>query len=304
MKKITYLVLFSLFMFAESIAQNSYDLEFFTQATAPFTIFINGVQQYHNPTKRVRIEGFDGQELTVNVKFVGNRSEITERLSLPGQSSQITYQMRSTRRGVKLIQFSSLPLIGEYSYPSHQDIVVVPYTSVYRISQSNGNNGSQNPNNPNVHMGLNGDRRGGIVINQENHGGYSHQTVSTTTNNTSIVINNPVSNTYIMEGYDGNIGCPWPLQEADFLQAKNIIRKKGFDDTRLGIAKQIIQSNCMFADQIRDLVELMKFEDTKLELAKFAYPYTYDIGNYFKVGQSLRFESSMEELNEYIVNYH
>ena len=39
----------------------------------------------------------------------------------------------------------------------------------------------------------------------------------------------------------------------------------------------------MLSELVKDLVNLMSFDDTKLELAKFAYGYTYDIGNYFKV---------------------
>ena len=42
------------------------------------------------------------------------------------------------------------------------------------------------------------------------------------------------------------------------------------------------------------------FESTKLEYAKFAYDFTYDKGNYFKVNDAFDFESSIEELDEYI----
>ena len=33
-------------------------------------------------------------------------------------------------------------------------------------------------------------------------------------------------------------------------------------------------------------MQLMEWEETKLEFAKFAYGYTYDTGNYFKVSQA------------------
>ena len=41
-------------------------------------------------------------------------------------------------------------------------------------------------------------------------------------------------------------------------------------------------------------------EANKLEMAKNCYSHTYDIGNYFKVNDAFTFESSIEELNEYI----
>ena len=128
--------------------------------------------------------------------------------------------------------------------------------------------------------------------------GSVYQETTTTT-----IIGNSGGNVYVMEGYDGSIGCDWPIITSDFAEAKRTIKSKGFDDTRMGIAKQIIQSNCMISSQVRDLVNLMSFDDTKLELAKFAYGYTYDIGNYFKVSQVLEFESSVDELNEYIANF-
>ena len=54
------------------------------------------------------------------------------------------------------------------------------------------------------------------------------------------------------------------------------------------------------AAQVRDLIGVFSFEDSKLDLAKYAYDHTYDIGNYYKVSDAFTFESSMEELNEYI----
>jgi hypothetical protein len=37
-----------------------------------------------------------------------------------------------------------------------------------------------------------------------------------------------------------------------------------------------------------------------LDFAKFAYDHTYDIGNYYKVNDVFSFESSVDELDQYI----
>ena len=105
---------------------------------------------------------------------------------------------------------------------------------------------------------------------------------------------------YVMPGYSGPTGCPWPMQPNDFAAAKNTISSKGFEDSKLTIAKQIISSNCLFASQVREVMALFDFEQTKLDFAKFAYNYTYDIGNYFKVNDAFDFESSIQDLNNYI----
>jgi len=43
-----------------------------------------------------------------------------------------------------------------------------------------------------------------------------------------------------------------------------------------------------------------EWEENKLKFAKFAYQFTYDQGNYFKVSQVFEWEDSIEELNDYI----
>jgi hypothetical protein len=47
-------------------------------------------------------------------------------------------------------------------------------------------------------------------------------------------------------------------------------------------------------------MSLFNFESSRLEFAKFAYGYTYDLGNYFIVNDAFNFESSISELDRYI----
>jgi hypothetical protein len=51
---------------------------------------------------------------------------------------------------------------------------------------------------------------------------------------------------------------------------------------------------------VRDLVKLMGWEQTRLDLAKYAYAYTYDIGNYWKVNDAFEWEQSITDLNAFI----
>jgi hypothetical protein len=45
------------------------------------------------------------------------------------------------------------------------------------------------------------------------------------------------------------------------------------------------------------------FEEDKLEIAKYAYGSTLDVGNYFRVNDAFDFESTIEELDTYIINF-
>ena len=61
-----------------------------------------------------------------------------------------------------------------------------------------------------------------------------------------------------MEGYNGNIGCDWPIDDANFAEALKTIKSKSFDDAKVSIAKQIIQSNCMFSDHDQKTYNLIE----------------------------------------------
>jgi len=105
---------------------------------------------------------------------------------------------------------------------------------------------------------------------------------------------------YILPGYNGPVGCPYPMSSGDFNSAKASIASKSFEDSKLTIAKQVTSSNCLLASQVKEIMTLFSFEDTKLSYAKYAYPYTFDIGNYYKLNDAFKFEMTIDELNEFV----
>lgn len=147
---------------------------------------------------------------------------------------------------------------------------------------------------PNINLGLN------ININD---GANSGTATTSSTNQTTTTISgsgSAESNTkYILSGYNGVYGCPDPMNASDFESAKQSVKSKTFDDSKLTIAKQIIGSNCMLCSQIKELMLLITFEGTRLDLAKFAWSHNLDKGNYYKLNDAFTFESSIDELNEY-----
>jgi hypothetical protein len=97
-----------------------------------------------------------------------------------------------------------------------------------------------------------------------------------------------------------NNPCGMPMTNQDFQFAKQSIASKNFEDSKLQMAKQLARDNCLLASQIREIMLLFNFEDTRLNFAKFAYPNCINKGNYFEVNNAFNFESSIEELNQYI----
>ncbi len=103
-----------------------------------------------------------------------------------------------------------------------------------------------------------------------------------------------------LPGYTGPIGCNTPVSPSELEAMKGSIQSKSFEQSKLVIAKQILQARCLFASQVRELMLLFSFEQSRLDIAKFAYAYTYDRGNYFKVNDAFQFEHSISQLNDFI----
>ncbi len=94
---------------------------------------------------------------------------------------------------------------------------------------------------------------------------------------------------------------PCAIAPDEFNQIRESIKKESFNSTKLTIAKQVIRSKpCFTARQITDLVKLFSFDDTRLELAKFAFDYTIDQENYYQVADAFSFSSSKEELMKFL----
>lgn len=129
----------------------------------------------------------------------------------------------------------------------------------------------------------------------------SSSSTTAPTNGGTVVVVNETASTQAMPGYTGVVGCNgWPMTENDFSQSKTSIESKSFSDSKLKLAKQVAGSNCLTAQQVKEITSLFDFESTRLEFAKYAYSRTYDIGNYFKVNDAFEFESSIDELDSYI----
>lgn len=96
---------------------------------------------------------------------------------------------------------------------------------------------------------------------------------------------------------------PKPIADDTFNAFIETIRRESFDDSRMTIAKSIIDQNYFTSAQVRQLVTLFSFENNKVEIAKYMYGKTLDRKNYFVIYNAFTFSKSKEELAEYIRNY-
>ena len=99
--------------------------------------------------------------------------------------------------------------------------------------------------------------------------------------------------------YNTPVG-PMPMNQNDFSQLKNTINNGSFESTKLTIFKQALAYNYFTSAQVREVMNLFWFENSKLEVAKLAYPKTLDQNNYYTLNNEFSFSSSINELGDYI----
>ena len=90
------------------------------------------------------------------------------------------------------------------------------------------------------------------------------------------------------------------MSQNDFADFKSSVSSKSFEDSKLTIAKQALNNNCLLTSQVKEVMLLFTYEQSRLDFAKYAYSHTYDLGNYFKINDAFTFETSIDELNTYI----
>lgn len=149
-----------------------------------------------------------------------------------------------------------------------------------------------NPNAANV-----GVNAGGVGINisiSDGMTGTSSSSTTTTTTQTSSTStqSEPEENT--------EDKCYWPMTSTEFANAKASVVNQSFEDGKLKVAKQILSTNCMSVAQVKEIMALFSFEDTKLDWAKFAYGKTTDPQNYYQLNDGFTYSSSVDALNSYI----
>lgn len=295
-----------------------YNVVVFAEQGEKFYLILNGVRQNDDAQTNVKVTDLNQPMYTAKIIFEDSSlGEMDKKLMFPEVPSEVTYVIKTNRKGEYVLRYQTQVPIAQAPPPTPQQQVVVyhsqpnpqPASNVTVTEQttttttvtSGGTTTRENVNvgmsvpGANVNMNINvndGMGTGSNVHVQETH--------TTTTTTTSQPAQPAQPDHYVMPGYSGPIGCPWPMTESQFASARNSISSKTFEDSKLTTARQVAGANCLTADQVRDIMNLFTYEDSKLEFAKFAYGNTYDIGNYYKVNDAFTYELSIDELNEHI----
>ena len=285
------LVLFAQTVFITSAQTNNAIL--FTENGDRFKVVVNGVLQNSKTETNVKITGLKANFYKCRILFAEKSLGFIDfNMNFAEMGTEITWNIKKNKKGEYVLRaVSSVPL--ESAAPAAPSQTVVVYsltpppettttTTTYQQTTTTNNNGNPG-DNVNINIGIN-PNTGGSNMNINSSGqSSSSQTVRSTTTTTTTTSQNGGHEksghheSYEKEhheqsyvpGYTGPVGCARPTGEGEFSSMKESIKSKSFESTRL-------------------------------EYAKYAYGYTYDIGNYYKVNDAFQFESSIDDLNKYI----
>lgn len=289
---------------------------FFAENGERFNVILNGVQQNASPETNVKITDINGgAAYKVKIIFEDVTLGELDKNIYPNPGTETTLNIKKNKKGKYVLRFQSeVPIAQAPLQTQNQNVITYtvtapePTTTANIVVTETTTTTTDNlPDGENISVGIGVSENGvGIDMNVNVNQSESHSSSSTTTTTTTTTIvneNNTAPTTqdhYIMPGYNGPIGCPWPMSQPDFASAKQSIALKDFEDSKLTIAKQIFNTNCLLSSHVKEIMMLFTYEDTKLEFAKYAYGRTFDIGNYYKVNDAFTYETSIDELNNYI----
>ncbi len=323
------LILTTVFLFSVlAVLGQKSNLVVFSEDGEKFTLSLNGAEQNIEPLKYIKLTDLAPGYYKLNIIFNDvSIGEIKKGISLNAgmettamikQKSGNVYILRyqgenpipSTGQSAGNNQASSIHTVQTTSEPGISSSTTVTESTTITTSST----GQAQPVGENINMDVSvGDESASLSINvnanvSEGSSGTVASTYSSTTTTTSTTSSSSgwqsgessYSETNQLSGYNGQTGCNYPMTDSDFNEAKQSIASKTFEDSKLLIAKQITKANCLLASQVKQIIKLFEYEDSKLDFAKYAYKYTYDQNNYYKVNDAFEYELTIEELNEYI----
>jgi hypothetical protein len=318
MKKRYLLVVILLTSFISLNAQQFGNLTVFSEDGDKFFLILNGEKQNEEAQTNIRVEELNQPYYSARIIFEDKTlASITKNnlmiVDADAHFMDVTYKIKKDKnKKVKLNYYSMIPVqpdfmppsgmyVRHFGQPAPQTIIQQPVqvqqqgggrkttTTTTTTTSTNNNNIGASLNVPGMNVN--------ISISDPDMVAQS----TTTTHQTTTTHSGGQQQQQQQQQpvYTGN--CKgWPMAAADFSAAKKAINESSFDDTKLSTAKTIVSSNCLTCDQIVQICNLFSFEENKLAFAKFAFKYTTDPKNYFKVNNVFSFSSSKEELNEFI----
>lgn len=95
--------------------------------------------------------------------------------------------------------------------------------------------------------------------------------------------------------------CTAPsFSPSDFQEVLEQAKSRSFESARLSYVIEVIQKNCLLVEQLDQLLQLFTFDNTRVEIARFAYSHLVDPENFEKLYQRFTLDASIEQLEQHV----
>ncbi len=332
MKKIL-LAAFALLMCLEVFAQTKSNVILFTENGERFFAILNGQRMNDEPVTNLKVQDLNQPNYALKVIFENKSIGEMNKTLYVESGVEAVYAVKLDKKGAYKLAFRSSVPVAQAAPPAPQQHVVywgaapiVTATTIAPVTTTatpvgttvvgsgsttvtehtvTTTSGTIPTTGDHVDMHVATDGFGmNVNINTNGLGMTTGTTFgSSTTTTTTTVTSTGNPQPVIYSNPQPVIVHPAPcthMMQSDFNAALGSIKAKSFEDSKMTMAKQITSKNCMDASQVKAIMGCFDFEASRLEYAKYAYDYCWEKNSYFKVNDAFTFESSIEELDEYI----
>jgi hypothetical protein len=328
MVRLSTLALAGLLFGTTAQAQTS-DIVVFSEMGEKFTLVIDGDVKNETPSTRVVATGIRNETPLIVVRVAETGVPPVKQNAWMEYGKEYTLKLTTNKKGEYVLRMQGQAELGtakptenakaaptNFVDDSEKTTTVKPATgaevnhvttTTTTVHTTEGDD--LDGENVNMNIGINGvgiNMGVSVSDNMDATRSTTTTTHTTTTSTTGTSVQTSTAGTvdkepaYRMPGYNGPIGCAMPMNDGEFNTAKQSLESKGFEDSKMTMAKQIARDRCFSVAQVKAIMGMFSFEDSKLEFAKFAYDHTHDLGNYYQVNDAFSFESSIDDLNKYI----
>ena len=322
-------ILCSGLLFVAGLQAQTSDIIVFSEMGEKFTLIIDGDVKNEVPATRVVATAIRNETPLLVVRLVDPSVQPVKQNAWMEYGKEYTLKLTTNKKGEYVLRMQGQAALGS-SKPTESTTSVpanfeedgaasgqpdnsqpttgggTTTTTTVQTTEEGGIDGE----NVNMNIGINGvgiNMNVGVTDGITGNTSSTTTTHTTTTHTTTMVEEPPVRPTivkeppvYHMPGYSGPVGCAMPMGAGEFSDAQTSISGKGFEESKMTLAKQIGGGHCFSVEQVKSIMGLFSFEDSKLDFAKFAYDHVHDIGNYYKVNDVFSFESSIDALDQFI----
>ncbi len=285
--------LISVFFSFGALAQQVSHATFYSKEGYLFTIYLNGQKMNDVPQTEVRLINLTQPYYSCKAVFEDSALAPAERKLLQltdanGNRVDVTFVVEHSRKGEMKIGWKSQSLYPRYIEEDNSPTLVVVgggaagevrQTTTTRIVESSPSDG--------VNMRFGG-MGGSVSINTGNAQPVVEETTTTT----------------VVQGSGTTAALPCTgtlLNNQDFEAALKSVGMRSSEEGKLLSGKQIISTNCLITEQIKRIVALLETEQSRLDMAIYAYPFALDKGSYFKMNSLFEQEASIDSLNAAIL---